>query len=282
MKPFLKWAGGKSRLITGILAAFPAASTGHTRGCGTYYEPFLGAGAVFFARADSLEDFDHAVLSDACAPLMHCHQMVRDQIDDVLTELDKMPADENWKHQYYMIRTAFNNTSMTNGPLAAARFIWLNKAGFNGMWRVNQKGEFNIPMGSYKVPALPPEEILRKASRLLQQAELLTRSFDEVMFGAGEGDQIYCDPPYVPLTATSDFTGYTEGGFGHRDQVLLVQCAQAAVYRKADVVLSNHDLPIVRELYAGFDLVEVSVRRSISADGKKRKYVDELLIRNGA
>jgi len=273
MKPILKWAGGKARLAPRICAAFTGPCTG------TYLEPFVGAGAVALYRLQRGE-ISNAVLSDVNHKLIAVHAAVRDHVDLVLEELERMPV-EDWKERYYEVRTAYNEGPF-KGPAHAARFIWLNRAGFNGLYRENKKGGFNVPVGRYKRVALPSAEHFEAVSELLRGVELLPIDFRTALSKAGRGDQIYCDPPYVPLSATANFTAYCKAPFGMNEQVALAQTAHQAASRGAQVVLSNHDTPLVRDqIYRceeGFRYVETpTVSRSISRKGTHRVAVSEVI-----
>ncbi|MBN2799545.1 MAG: Dam family site-specific DNA-(adenine-N6)-methyltransferase [Deltaproteobacteria bacterium] len=273
MKPILKWAGGKARLAPQISTVF-----GQT--CeGTYYEPFLGAAAVYLYRK-ARGEVGRAVLSDINEKLVEVHRAVRDDADGVIAALDRLP-DSDWRERYYDIRDDYNRGPWRS-PLHAARFIWLNRAGFNGLYRENRKGEFNVPVGRYTHLAIPSPEHIREVGRLLQGAELVSGSFAEVIGRAGEGDQVYCDPPYVPLSASASFTGYHSSPFGLAEQKSLAHHARVAGMRGARVVLSNHDLPVVRnEIYpeiSGFEHVaRPRVARAISRNAGSREAVAEVI-----
>lgn len=272
-RPLLKWAGGKSRLAAQISQAFP----GNCRG--TYYEPFIGSGSVFLHRAGAGQ-VGRSVLSDVNPKLVAFHVAVRDTPDDLLAELAKMPV-EGWEPSYYAVREAFN-TGPHAGPLHAARFLWLNRAGFNGLYRENRSGGFNVPIGRYTSVRMPEESHFREVSALLQGVEIITAGFEEIMRRAGSGDQVYCDPPYVPLNATAAFTEYSKEPFGLHEQLALAHASMRAAFRGAQVVLSNHDLPVVRnELYpesSGFrHVARPDVSRAISRSVTGRQAIREVI-----
>lgn len=273
MKPLLKWAGGKARLAPRICAAF-------TNPCpGTYLEPFAGAGAVALYRL-SQGHVTQVVLSDVNHKLIAVHRAVRDQVDDVLTELDALPKDD-WRERFYAVREAFN-AGPFDGPAHAARFIWLNRAGFNGLYRENRSGDFNVPVGRYSRLALPDPGHFREMAELLRGVTLLSVDFREAMARAGRGDHVYCDPPYVPLTATANFTGYSKSPFGLREQHALAAAARQAALRGAEVVLSNHDTELVREhiypVTEGFrHVARPQVARAISRSSDRRLAVGEVI-----
>ena len=266
MKPLMKWAGGKARLAAQIADAFAEPCRG------VYYEPFLGSGAVFLhLHAAGL--VRRAVLSDANPKLVEVHRAVRDRLEELLRELAALP-DEDWRERYYDVREAYNQGPF-EGPRHAARFLWLNRAGYNGLYRENRKGRFNVPVGRYTALRLPDALRFREVSDALQQVRLRAGSFEEVLGDAGSGDHVYCDPPYVPLTETASFTGYCSRRFDLPEQRSLAEHARLAALRGAMVVLSNHDLPVVRdELYpqsAGFrHVAKPSVARAISRGTRGR------------
>lgn len=276
--PLIKWPGGKTKLVGAIEDAFGMPCTSRT-----YLEPFLGSGAVFLWRK-AQGYVGEAILSDVSPKLIGLHQAVRDMPDDVLVELHHLPTEDDWKATYTQVRDAFNDY-VGDGPVQAARFIWLNHACFNGLYRESSAGRFNVAVGDYKTVSLPSAEDVYRVSGLLQGAELRCCRFEETMARAGRGDQVYCDPPYVPLT-DGGLTTYTADAFVMRDQRQLAACAVDAAARGASVVLSNHDTEMVRlGLYPasrGFEIVaELEVGRSISRDGAGRAPARELLVAIG-
>lgn len=273
MKPIIKWAGGKARLAPAICKAFGGSCAG------TYYEPFVGSAAVFLYRR-ARGHVRRAVLSDVNAKLVAFHVAVRDHVDELVRALERLPR-EDWRERYYEVRDAYN-AGPWDGPEHAARFIWLNRACFNGLYRENRRGAYNVPMGRYARLALPEPAHFWGVSRLLQGVEIRFTDFDAALADAATGDHVYCDPPYVPLSATANFTAYCKEPFGPTEQRALADSARAAAERGARVVLSNHDVPIVRdELYTaadGFELVgRPQVARAISQKGSERKAAPEVI-----
>ncbi len=277
MKPILKWAGGKARLASQIAEAFGEPCEG------TYYEPFLGSAAVFLhLKAQGL--VRKAVLSDANPKLIEVHRAVRDHVGKLLDALDELPCDD-WRERYYDVREAYNDGPQ-RGVAHAARFIWLNRAGFNGLYRENRAGEFNVPVGRYAALSFPSREHFQAVSDLLRGVELVEGTFDQVMGEASDGDHVYCDPPYVPLSETASFTGYCKSPFDIAEQKQLALLARKAAFKGARVVLSNHDLPVVRnELYpsaSGFEHVaRPRVARAISRAARSRGRVAEVIAKIG-
>jgi DNA adenine methylase len=268
-RPLLKWPGGKSRQAAEIAAAI-----GPVRG--TYYEPFVGSAAVYLhLRSAGL--VERAVLSDVNERLLDVHREVRDDVEAVLRILGALPVEGDWRGDYYGIRKALNDGYP--GLMRAARMIWLNHACFNGLYRENQKGEFNVAAGDYARISLPTHEHFREVSGLLRGAHIDVRDFRDSLQLAGPGDVVYLDPPYVPISKTSSFAAYSADGFDYFDQIDLAIEAQNAATRGARAVISNHDLPATRGLYCkedGFRLVRTSpIRRSISCKGTARAAVAE-------
>lgn len=278
MRPLLKWAGGKSRLAPEIDAAFPAVVEGR------WIEPFLGSCAVFlYMRARGR--IRSSVLADANAKLVETHRSIRDDVDGVLRALGDLPTAPGWEAHYARIREAFND-GPHGGPAHAARFLWLNRAGYNGLYRENRRGDFNVPCGSYPALRFPTSDHFRQVSELLAGADLRCEDFGSVLRLADTGDAVYCDPPYVPLSETASFTGYHASPFGPAEQRRLALLARRAAFSGAVVVLSNHDLPVVRnELYApqhGFEHVaRPRVARAISRSAATRAAVGEIIARIG-
>lgn len=279
MKPLLKWAGGKHKLAPRIARAFPWPCKG------TYYEPFVGSASVFLhLRAEGL--VERAVLADVNGRLIDMYRAVQQEPQAVVDALATMPEIQGptWPEPYYQVREDFNAGG--EGALQAARLLWINRTCFNGLYRVNQSGRFNVPVGKNHTMLPPRVERIFEVCRALRGVDLVHAPFSEVLPEAGPGDFVYCDPPYVPDRASQGFTSYARADFGLEDQHELAACAQAAGERGAVVVLSNHDLPIVRdELYTsdrGFEIVErFGVRRSIGRDVATRGHAQELLARIG-
>lgn len=263
-KPPLKWVGGKSALLPQILPNLPAK-------IGTYYEPFLGGGAVFFALAAEGR-FKRARLADMNRELVDTYLALASDPEAVIRHLSKHVYDKDY---YYSVR-ASRPTSLAG---RAARVIYLNRTCFNGLYRVNRKGEFNVPFGRYTNPTICDEENLRAVSAALRSNTIVaTCDFDLAVKEARKGDTAYFDPPYAPLSKTSSFTSFTQGGFGTDAQVRLRDCFAALDARGVHVLLSNSDTPLVRELYRGFKIRKVEAPRRVNSKGGKRGNVTELLI----
>ncbi|HEU4407353.1 MAG TPA: DNA adenine methylase [Polyangiaceae bacterium] len=262
-RPFLKWAGGKRKLLPELVRRLPAAF-------GTYYEPFLGGGALFFHLRPR-----RAVLGDANERLVRAYRGVKESVDEVVGLL----------RSYAPTRETFDrlralDVDRRSDAEVAAWFIALNRLGYNGLYRVNRAGRFNVPFGDYQNPRLCDEGTLRACSSALAGADLVVSDFAEVVASARRGDVAYFDPPYVPLSATSSFTSYTSKGFTLDDQRRLRDAARELSARGVTAVVSNSGAPAVRELYAGpgFKLAPVKVARAINCKGDGRGAVTELLI----
>ncbi|MDP2311166.1 MAG: DNA adenine methylase [Pseudomonadota bacterium] len=261
-RPFLKWVGGKRQLLPALLPHTPLRF-------GRYHEPFVGGGALYFHLRPA-----RAVLSDTNARLIRTWTGVRDHVEDVIALLRGYPHDRGF---FERLREDVIDTR--SDAEVAAWFIYLNRTGFNGLYRVNRNNRFNVPFGSYTNPTICDAETLRAASIALAETELHVEDFGAVLTRAEPGDFVYFDPPYVPLTATSSFTAYTAGGFGMPEQARLRDTARTLKERGVHVVLSNSSAPAVHELYAdGFLRTPVAATRAINCDAKKRGAVTELIL----
>ena len=242
-----------------------------------YFEPFIGGGALFFAMAQDRDPRETwATLGDLNIRLVRTWRGLRDQPQVVIEGLHRH-AERHSEDHYYETRATDVDTLRRDGDVAAW-MIYLNRTGFNGLYRVNQRGGFNVPFGRYDDPRIVDEDNLLAVSRTLQSVDIRLGDFETVFHSAEAGDLVYLDPPYVPLTATANFTSYTQLGFSHQDQVRLRDLAAGLKERGVTVILSNHDAPEVRELYAGWNFERVMVGRAINSKGSKRGAVAEVLI----
>lgn len=266
-KPFLKWAGGKTQILGHIFEHFP-------KKVRTFYEPFLGGGAVFFALANE-RGFERAVINDFNQELMDCYRVVRDFPQDLMRQLDRYKYDAKLFARL-RAKKPFSLTPVQR----AARMIYLNKNGFNGLYRVNRKGEFNVPFGTFKTTprTYDLENITACSAALSHFVDIQSVDFEAATVRAGEGDLVYFDPPYVPASPTSSFTSYTSGGFGLKEQERLATLCRTLADQGATVIASNSDTETVRQLYQGFRIVPLQARRSINSKGDKRGHVGEVLI----
>ena len=298
VRPFLKWAGGKRQLLPALRDFCPE----HV---GAYHEPFLGSGAVFFDLASAGRLAGGRVrLTDVNADLIGCWLRLRDNPDAVVAALRKLESGYRRapdKHFYRIRNDEFNpaRSELMNGTGLraeaytadlAAMFIYLNRTGYNGLFRLNSRGLFNVPRGRYKNPRICDEGNLRQVSSTLSKlsATIEHASFDAVLQWAAAGDFLYFDPPYAPLSTTAQFTSYTSDGFGGEDQRRLQQVLIELAKRKCHIVLSNSTAPEIASLYdgnadaarAGLRAHKVPARRIINSDASRRGHVDEYIITN--
>jgi DNA adenine methylase len=263
IKPFIKWAGGKRSLIEQMEPHLP-------RSFARYHEPFVGGGALFFHLGRK-----RCFLSDNNLRLIRTYLGLRDATDEVIALLRSYPHSRD----FFLELRAKDVDAMPDAEVAAW-FIYLNKTGFNGLYRVNSKNGFNVPFGDYKRPRTCDEPTLRACARQLQGVEVVHQDFEQAARRARKGDLVYFDPPYVPLSRSSSFTSYTQHGFGPDEQRRLRDLALDLKQRGVHVLLSNSSADAVRELYAdGFELVEIQARRSINSQAGGRGAVTELLIK---
>jgi DNA adenine methylase len=266
--PFLKWAGGKRQLLAHIEALLPERID-------TYFEPFLGGAAVFF-RLASVRRFRRAVLADANPELVNCYTAIRDDVDGVIAKLRRYKNDPAL---YYEVRE--RDPARLSPAARAARLIFLNRCGYNGLYRVNSKGRFNVPFGRYKKPLICDEPRLQTASAALQDVKIICADFAKTLRSVGPGDFVYLDPPYVPLSTTSSFTAYARRNFGPADQERLARVLRDLAAREIPALLSNSDCQVTRQLYEAFDDIStVPARRAINSVGHARGPVGELLVRS--
>lgn len=271
-EPFIKWAGGKSQLLGQLADFYPHAVE-------RYVEPFVGSAAVFF---DIKRRFQprYVLLSDTNAELITCYEAVRDEPEKLIRALrrHKRLHEESGSDYYYAVRRQPVHSLSRVGR--AARLMYLNKTCYNGLYRVNSAGQFNVPIGRYKNPAILDEVGLRAASKAVHGVRLVVQDFSSCHRRIRPKDFIYIDPPYVPLSATSSFTGYTGGGFHMAEQERLAAFFQRADAKGCFVMLSNSDTAAVRRMYGGFRIHRVAARRAINSNGRARGAIPELVITN--
>ncbi len=266
--PIVKWVGGKGRLLAQLEPLLPS-GVERMR----HVEPFAGGAAMFFARRPS-----RALLCDVNPALVNTYQMVRDRVDDVIDELEQH-ASRHDKDHYYRVRERYNR-GRDDGAARAAMFIYLNKTCFNGLHRVNKRGEFNVPAGRYVNPRILDHDGLRAASLQLRHADIRCASFESLLADARPGDFVYFDPPYEPVSHTANFTSYAQDGFTKEDQTRLRDVYSALTRRGCRCMLSNSDVPFIRELYRDFRIDTVAAPRAVSCDAKTRGLVSEVVVRN--
>ncbi|MBI5053832.1 MAG: DNA adenine methylase [Chloroflexi bacterium] len=275
-KPFLKWAGGKTQLLDQFTRLYP-------REFNAYHEPFVGSGAVYF-HLRSLKmngtlngSMTRAYLTDCNDELVNCYRVVQNGVDELILLLTKHKRKHSPDY-YYKVRS--QDPTRLNEVKRAARLIYLNKTCFNGLYRVNRDGQFNVPMGRYKNPAIFDEEKMRVVSQSLQTAHINYSSFKEVLNKATSGDFVYFDPPYHPLSKTSNFTSYTENNFGEQEQRELADAFRELDRKGCRLMLSNSSVAFVWKLYEGFRRERVKATRLINSKAHKRGKISELVILN--
>jgi DNA adenine methylase len=267
--PVIKWVGGKTRLLHELLARMPE----HFN---RYYEPFAGGAALFFRLAPR-----RAVLADSNKDLVTLYTAIATDPQAVIRRLQHH-RDAHDEDHYYAMRAKWNEDHASwPAPDRAAAFIYLNKTCFNGLWRVNRAGAFNVPIGRYTDPPICVPDAVRAASTVLARADLRCADYKTAIHDAKAGDFLYFDPPYDPVTPTANFTSYSADGFGPDDQRELAQTAKALVERGCRVMLSNSDTPFIRSLYRGLRVERVKCPRAINSNAAKRGDVDELVITGG-
>lgn len=265
--PFLKWAGGKSRLLSTFEDYFPESFDSRKN---HYFEPFIGGGAVFFHLLPP-----RAIISDLNPELVNCYNVVRTRVDALIKALQEHKND---KDHYYHVR-ALDPQNLSDVE-RAARLIFLNKTCFNGLYRVNSRGQFNVPFGRYSNPKICDQANLHAVSSALSEVQILCGAFEHVLKRARPGDFVYLDPPYQPISATANFTGYTATSFGNEDQERLASTVRSLSKKGCLVMLSNSNSDFVRRLYKEFRIETVHTARAINCKPERRGRIAELLIMN--
>lgn len=271
-RPFLKWAGGKQQLLAQLDSLFPTEIR-------DYFEPFVGSAAVFFhlRRQGRLRGDVH--LADNNADLVNAYAMVRDRVEEVIELLAAHERLHSREH-YYRVRHLDRAGGALSPVEAAARLIYLNRTCYNGLYRVNSRGHFNVPIGSYRNPRILFAESLRAASTALSGTELAVQGFEEIVGLAGRGDFVYFDPPYDPVSRTASFTSYTAGSFGDDDQRRLAEVFARLTERGCRCLLSNSHTPLILALYKDYRIEIVKAKRAINSKGSARGQVDEVVVLN--
>ncbi|HBE16399.1 MAG TPA: DNA methyltransferase [Cyanobacteria bacterium UBA11149] len=270
VKPFLKWAGGKRQLASEIIANYLPAQYN------TYYEPFLGGGAIFFELQP-----EKAVVNDRNSELINCYEVIRDSVNQLIEDLRKH---QNTEDYYYKVRDwdrKKNYQSMSTIE-RASRIIFLNKTCYNGLFRVNSKGYFNVPFGRYKNPNILDDAVLKAVSCYLNNPDIkiLNGDFETAVEEAQYGDFVYLDPPYHPISNTAYFTGYNMNGFNEDEQIRLKKTVDELNKRGCQVLLSNADADFIRDLYKDYEIKKVYATRAINSNPIKRGKIQEVLVMN--
>lgn len=268
--PVLKWVGGKRQLMPEIEKILPKSYT-------TYYEPFIGGGAVLFELQPN-----KAVINDINGELINLYNIIKNDVELLIEDLKKH---QNTSEYFYTIRE-LDRDRIEYEKLSiiekASRIIYLNKTCFNGLFRVNKAGEFNSPFGKYKNPNIVDEVTLRAVSKYFNKADIkiLNGDFEECLKGIRKGAFVYLDPPYDPVSNSANFTGYDKGGFNRDEQIRLKNLCDKLDKKEVKFLLSNSATEFIKDLYKDYDIKIVKAKRSINSNGNSRGEVDEVLVRN--
>lgn len=268
--PVVKWVGGKRQLLDQITPLLPKRFT-------AYCEPFLGGGAVLFSVQP-----ETALVNDLNGDLILVYEVIRDDVDALIASLE---THENTKEHFYAVRDLDRDRASYEALSRvekASRLLYMNKTCFNGLFRVNNSGEFNSPYGRYKRPNIVNEPTLRAVSRYFNAGDIsfFNEDFAATLARVPEGGFVYLDPPYDPVSDTASFTGYNKGGFDRGEQIRLKECCDALTARGIKFLLSNSATPFIRDLYSDYKVKVVTARRAINSKGNKRGAIQEVLIRN--
>ena len=289
-RPFIKWVGGKTQLLDEVRKSLPRdfASRQHV----TYVEPFVGGGAVMFWILQAYSNIERAIINDINQELICTYRVIKENVEDLIAELSRIqaeyiPMDAEDRKAYFMEKRARFNTKQTAPVETAALFIFLNRTCFNGLYRVNSKGEFNVPHGKYANPRICDAENLRACSAVLQKVVILCGDFAETGRFAGPDTLFYFDPPYKPITETSSFTSYAKEGFDDNEQFRLRDFCDQISKEKALFIASNSDPKDINptedffeNIYRNFFIKRVSAARMINSDASGRGAISELMISN--
>ncbi|MGV3525351.1 MAG: DNA adenine methylase [Candidatus Sericytochromatia bacterium] len=270
LKPFLKWAGGKRQLVPTLSRYLPPSFH-------TYYEPFVGAGALLLSIQPR-----QVVINDLNQELINCYRVIQRQPDELLRQL---ASHANHPEYFYAVRALDRQPeqyAQLDEIQRASRMIYLNKTCYNGLYRVNRHGQFNAPFGRYRKPCIVDHEGIRAVSRFLNNrpSRLLNTDFEQAVQGARAGDFAYFDPPYDPLSSSASFTAYQQGGFGRPEQRRLARVVHDLTRRGCRVMLSNSSTDFIRSLYKDFRVIRVSATRRINSVASRRGEIDEVLVLN--
>ncbi len=262
-KPFLKWAGGKNQLLPELTKRIPKYD-------GKYFEPFLGGGAFYFHLKPA-----ESIIADLNEELIHCYKTVRDDTDALIQQLKTLKYS---KEDYYDMRS--RDPNKMDHINRAARTIYLNRTGFNGLYRVNKSGKFNVPIGRYSNPLICDEKNLRACADLLRTSCIESVSFEDAVRKAKAGDFVYFDPPYIPISETSYFTSYQSGRFSIADQEKLFNVFKELTKKEVFSMLSNSSVPWIHKTYKEFKIDLVSANRMINSKAAARVAVEEVIVTN--
>jgi len=274
-KPFVKWVGGKRQLLTQfrLLNLYPPENFNPITS--KYFEPFVGGGAVFFDLQP-----EKAMLSDLNTDLITTYTVIKNNVNELISSLKELEMKRDIESFLHIREQNPENLTVVE---VASRFIYLNRTCFNGMYRVNSKGKFNVPYGKYSNPTICDEENLRRVSNVLKYVEIIQQDYKEVLKQAQKNDFIYFDPPYYPMSITASFTSYTSMPFLKKEQIELRDIFMELHDRKCFVMLSNSDTPFIHEIYSDFEgirITKVSAGRAINSNASKRGKITEVVVTN--
>lgn len=292
-KPFLKWAGGKTQLINDIQKSLPK-GLGNSKF--TYIEPFIGSGAILFWLLNNFPKLEKAVINDINEDLINTYKSIASNPRELISNLEilqnefhNLEGNEENKKIYYYQKRELYNTRKTEQSGQAALFIFINRTCFNGLYRVNSKNLYNVPMGGYKKPTICDKDNILAVSNALQKVEILCGDFEKTLNSANENSLFYFDPPYKPLSETSSFNSYAKDDFNDNEQIRLKDFCSKLDILSHNWILSNSDVKgkdnndnFFDDLYSDFNIQRVEARRSINANPEKRGKLTELLITNQA
>ncbi len=271
--PVVKWVGGKRQILPEIKKYSP-------KKFNTYFEPFVGGGAVLFELQPK-----NVIVNDINKELVNLYSVIQNNVEELIDKLSDTNIYSNNSECYYRIRELDREPQKYNkmtGIERAARIMYLNKTCYNGLYRVNSVGEFNSPFGNYKNPNIVNEVTLRAVNKYFNESNIkfLNGDFEKAVKNAKKGDFVYFDPPYAPISKTSNFTGYNESGFGETEQIRLKKLCDTLDKKGAKFLLSNSDCEFIRGLYKDYNIITIKAKRAINSDGNNRGNVNEVLIRN--
>jgi DNA adenine methylase len=267
--PFLKWVGGKRQIMPEIVAQLP-------ENIKTYVEPFIGGGAVLFYIQPK-----KAIINDFNSELINVYRIIKNNLEELIIDLQKHKNESDYFYEIRGVDRTEKFKKMTEIE-KASRVIYLNKTCFNGLYRVNNSGEFNSPFGRYKNPNIVNEPTLRAVSHYLNEndIQLQNTDYEEIMKAADKNSFIYLDPPYHPISESSNFTGYVQGGWGVDNQARLKKACDELTEKGVRFLQSNSSAELIKELYKDYIICSVKANRAINSDGTKRGGIEELLIKN--
>lgn len=271
--PVVKWVGGKRQLLPEIKKYSP-------KKYNTYFEPFVGGGAVLFELQPK-----NAIVNDINKELINLYSVIQNNVDDLIEKLSDTESYSNTSDCYYRVRELDREPQKYNkmtGVDRAARILYLNKTCYNGLYRVNSMGEFNSPFGSYKNPNIVNSITLKAVSKYFNESNIkfLNGDFEKTVKTAKKDDFVYFDPPYAPISKTSNFTGYNENGFGENEQIRLKELCNTLDKKGVKFLLSNSDCEFIRDLYKDYNIVTIQAKRTINSNANNRGAISEVLIRN--